>query len=90
MSDFVKKVHFAQFKIRLGDHNRPWASHKVCRRCEEDIRLWLNCIKNSFRFSIPMIWSEQQNHTFYCYFCSVVIKSFNMENKNKISYLNLK
>ncbi|GBM03192.1 hypothetical protein AVEN_70608-1 [Araneus ventricosus] len=29
-----------QEKLKLGDQNKPLASHKVCRRCEEDLRLW--------------------------------------------------
>jgi hypothetical protein len=59
-----------------------------CRRCEEDIQLWFKCKKNSFRFGIPMMWREQQNHTTDCYFCSVDVKGFNTKNKNKISYPN--
>ncbi|QQP31444.1 Uncharacterized protein FKW44_025053, partial [Caligus rogercresseyi] len=43
----------------------------VCRRCEEDLRLWFKGKKNAFRFGIPMIWREQKNHTTDCYFCSV-------------------
>lgn len=89
ISDFVKKVYFAYFKLKLGDQDKPWAPHKVCRRCEEDLRLWFKRKKNSFRFGIPMMWREQQNHTTDCYFCSVDVKGFNTKNKNKISYPNL-
>ncbi|GBN66353.1 hypothetical protein AVEN_161695-1 [Araneus ventricosus] len=32
ISDFVKKVYFAYFKLKLGDQDKPWAPHKVCRR----------------------------------------------------------
>lgn len=63
ISDFVRKVYFAYFKLKLGDQDKPWAPHKVCRRCEEDLRLWFKGKKNAFRFGIPMIWREQKNHT---------------------------
>lgn len=89
INDFVKKVYFAYFKLKLGDQDKPWAPHKVCRRCEEDLRLWFKGKKNSFRFGIPMIWREQKNHTTDCYFCSVYVKGFNTKNRKNISYPNL-
>nr|CAH7748141.1 unnamed protein product [Callosobruchus chinensis] len=89
ISDFVRKVYFAYFKLKLGDQDKPWAPHKVCRRCEEDLRLWFKGKKNAFRFGIPMIWREQKNHTTDCYFCSVDVKGFNSKNKRNISYPNL-
>lgn len=88
ISDFVRKVYFAYFKLKLGDQDKPWASHKVCRRCE-DHRLWFKVKKNAFRFGIPMIWREQKNHTTDCYFCSIDVKGFNSKNKRNISYPNL-
>ncbi|GBP30587.1 hypothetical protein EVAR_76129_1 [Eumeta japonica] len=45
ISDFVKKVYFAYFHLILGDQDKPWAPHKVCRRCEEDLRLWFKHVK---------------------------------------------
>ncbi|GBM75175.1 hypothetical protein AVEN_99570-1 [Araneus ventricosus] len=52
ISDFVKSLEsgllitdFYYFKSKLGDKDKPWAPHKVCRRCEEDIRLWFKAIR---------------------------------------------
>ncbi|GBN26633.1 hypothetical protein AVEN_102706-1 [Araneus ventricosus] len=87
--DFKKKVYFAYFKLKLGDQDKPWAPHKVSRRCEEDLRLWFKDKKNSFCFGISMMWSEQQNHTTDCYFCSVGVRGFNTKNKRNIFYPNL-
>lgn len=89
ISDFVKKVYFAYFQLILGDQDKAWAPHKVCRRCEEDLRLWFKGKKTAFRFGIPMIWREQKSHTTDCYFCSVDVKGFNTKNKKNISYPNL-
>ncbi|GBM92369.1 hypothetical protein AVEN_9208-1 [Araneus ventricosus] len=36
ISDFVKKVYFAYFKLKLGDQDKPW----LLTSCEEDLRLW--------------------------------------------------
>ncbi|PNF16265.1 hypothetical protein B7P43_G11640, partial [Cryptotermes secundus] len=77
----VKKVYFAYFKLKLGNQDKPWAPHKVCRRCEEDLHLWFKGKKNSFRFGIPMMWREQRNLTTDCYFCSVDAKGFNTKSK---------
>ncbi|KAL4716801.1 hypothetical protein ACJJTC_001957 [Scirpophaga incertulas] len=56
ISDYVKKVYFAYFKLILGDQDKAWTPHKVCRRCDEDLRLWFKSKKTAFRFGIPMIW----------------------------------
>ncbi|GBN73404.1 hypothetical protein AVEN_261739-1 [Araneus ventricosus] len=86
---FLKKVYFDYFKLKLGDQDKPRAPHMVCRRCEEDLRLWFKGKKNSFRFGIPMMWLEQQNHTTDCYFCLVDVRGFNTKNKKNLFYLNL-
>ncbi|GBN89145.1 hypothetical protein AVEN_182995-1 [Araneus ventricosus] len=43
-SDFEKKTYFVYFKLKLGDQDKPWAPHKVCRRCEENLHLWFKAI----------------------------------------------
>lgn len=82
----MKKDYFASFNIILGDQDKAWAPNKVCKRCEEELRLWFKGKKIAFRFDIPMIWHEQKNHTTDCYFCSVDVRGFNTKNKKKISY----
>ncbi|GBN18347.1 hypothetical protein AVEN_64902-1 [Araneus ventricosus] len=89
ISDFMKKVYFTYYKLKLGDQDKPWAPHKVCRRCEEALRLWFKGKKNSFRFVIPMMWRVKQNHTTDFYFCSVDVIGFNTKNKKNIFYPNL-
>ena len=34
ISAFIKKVYFAYFSLKLGDQDKPWAPHKVCKTCE--------------------------------------------------------
>ena len=83
ISDFVRKINFAYIKLKIGDQNKPWALHKVCRRCEEDFRLRFKGKKNAFRFGISMICHEQKNHTIDCYFGSFDVKLGSIKEKKK-------
>jgi len=56
----------------------------------KDQQLWFRSQTKYFRFDIPKIWSEQNNHNDNCYFCSVEIKGFNRRNKIGINYPNIK
>ena len=40
ITDFVKKVYYAYFGIRVGDQDKPWAPKKVCCICVEELRQW--------------------------------------------------
>ena len=37
--DFVKQSYFAYFEVKLGDQDKPWAPHKVCKTCVENLGL---------------------------------------------------
>ncbi|GBO35514.1 hypothetical protein AVEN_30904-1 [Araneus ventricosus] len=87
--DISERLSRALALLKLGDQDKPWAPHKVCRRCEKDLRLWFKGKKNSFLFGIPMMWCEQQNHTTNFYFCLVDVRGFNTKNKKNIFYPNL-
>lgn len=39
ITDFGK-VYFVYFKLKLGDQDKVWAPHKVCKRCVEDLHNW--------------------------------------------------
>ena len=40
ISDFLKKVYLADFQVRLGDQDKYWALHQVCKPCVENLRQW--------------------------------------------------
>ena len=42
ISDF-KKVYGDYFGVKLGDQDKPFASHVCCRTCVENLRDWRNC-----------------------------------------------
>ncbi|GFS88590.1 uncharacterized protein TNCV_1461931 [Trichonephila clavipes] len=87
VSNFVQKVYFAYFGIKLGDQDKSWAPHVVCSVCVEELRQWFQGKKKSFRFVVPMIWREPKNHSDDCYFCSCSVQDFNLKNRKDISYL---
>lgn len=89
ISDFVEKVYFAYFGMKLGDQDKPWAPHKVCSICDEELRQWSQGEKKMFRFGIPMVWREPKNHTNDCYFCFCNVQGFNFKNKKEIIYPNM-
>lgn len=89
ISDFVKRAYNSYFKIKLGDQDKTWAPHIVCKVCVEHLRQWTNGTRKSLKFGIPMIWREQRNHINDCYFCMVSIKGINGRNKSKWRYPDL-
>ncbi|GBN88652.1 hypothetical protein AVEN_204563-1 [Araneus ventricosus] len=40
ISDFVKKVYFAYFKLKLGDQDKQWAPHKKYQ-FRTHLRVWM-------------------------------------------------
>lgn len=89
ITDFVKKVYYAYFGLRIGDQDKVWAPHKVCHSCVEKLRLWYKREAKSFRFAIPMMWREQKNHGNDCYFCTCDVQGYNSKNHKHINYPNL-
>ena len=88
ISEFVKCAYLAYFKVMLGDQDKVWAPHILCKQCVEHLRQWTKKDKKSPRFGIPMIWREPKNHFDGCYFCAVNTKGINRKNRNLLVYLN--
>ena len=68
ITDFVEKVYFAYFGVKIGDQNKSWAPHGFCLGCVEGLRMWSKVKVKSFRFGVPIIWREPRNSD-DCYFC---------------------
>ena len=82
ITDFVCEVYLAYFGVKLGDQDKSWAPHVVCKTCIEHLRMWANGKTKSFRFGVPMIWREAKNHFDDCYFCMVDLKGLNRHRKS--------
>lgn len=89
ITEFVKQCYNAYFRVKLGDQNKIWAPHIVCKPCVERLRKWSHGLVDRMPFGIPMIWRETTNHTTDCYFCMTNVIGFNRKTKHKIEYPNL-
>ncbi|GBM82659.1 hypothetical protein AVEN_200563-1 [Araneus ventricosus] len=87
ITDFVKKLCFAYFGVKLGDQDKSWATHIVCCICVEELKQWLSGKQKYLRF--PMIWREPTNHSDDFYFCSLNVHGFNAKNRKGIVYPNI-
>lgn len=87
--DFTRRAYHAYFGMQLGDQDKAWAPHKVCKHCTETLRLWTQGKVKSMKFGVPMVWREQKNHHDDCYFCMVNMSGWNRYKKNLWHYPNL-
>ena len=84
--DFTKTAYKAYFGIKLGDQDKSWAPHKVCKQCKETLHCWTRVTATSMQFVVPMVWREPKNHHEYCYFCMVDITGWNQRKKKDWYY----
>ena len=89
ISEFVKCAHLAFFKVMLGDQDKAWASHIVCKQCIKHLRQWTKKDRKSLCFVISIFWFEPKNHFDNCYFFAVNTKGINRKNSNLLVYPNL-
>ena len=85
----IKLLYSDYFGITLGDQDKAWAPHAVCRICVSNLRNWSTGNKKSLSFGVPMVWREPQNHVDDCYFCIFKVRGFNAKNKNQLVYPDL-
>ncbi|QQP52342.1 Uncharacterized protein FKW44_004467 [Caligus rogercresseyi] len=79
----------AYFKVKLGDQDKSWAPHMVCKTCVEYLRRWTKGAKTSLKFGIPMVWREPFYHATDCYFCAINTTGINRKNRQSLQYPNL-
>lgn len=73
ITKFVKRKYFSYFKVPLGDQDKNWPSHKVCKTCVGTLRSWS---QGETLFGVPMVWREPTNPLDNYYFCLVNVKGF--------------
>ena len=86
IDEFYMKAYYTYFKIKLGDQDKTWASHSICKSCKERLRLWTTGNRTALKFRIPMIWREPANHFDDCYFCMTNLVGYNKKNRKNILY----
>jgi hypothetical protein len=68
---FIKNLCFAYFKMKLGDQDKKWDPHVVCKTCAENLRQWFKEIRSSMPYGILTVWTQPQNHYNDRYFLCV-------------------
>ena len=81
----MKKAYLAYFGVKVGDQDKNWTPHQVCRTCVENLRQWTKQKKN-IGFVVPMVWREKANHVDDCYFCMTDVAGFSSKSKGNIKY----
>ena len=89
ITSFIKRTYLAYFQMALGDQDKGWASHIVCKKCTEYLRAWTKGQKMALKFEIPLIWREPTNHVTDCYFCAVDPTGTNRNNWSSLVYPDL-
>ena len=85
----MKQAYLAYFKVKLGDQNKSWAPHIVCKTCIKHLRQWTKKQRKGLRFAIPMVWREPKDHYSDCYFCEIKTKCINRKNRTSLTYPSL-
>ncbi|XP_071052774.1 uncharacterized protein [Onthophagus taurus] len=86
INDFVKQAYQAYFGKHLGQQDKCWVPHKVCKTCVESLRYWTQGGRKGLPFGIPMTWREPRNHFDDCYFCAVNVEGMNRYKKRSWIY----
>ena len=86
IDEFYQRAYYTYYKFKLGDQDKSWAPHVVCKACKEAMRRWTEGRQKSLKFAIPMIWREPSSHFDDCYFCMTNVVGFNKRNKKSIMY----
>ena len=89
VTDFVEKVYFAYFGVKIGDQDKSWAPHGFCLGYVEGLRMCSKGKVKSFCFGVPMIWREARSHSDDCYYCSCNVQGYSTNNKKQIYYPNM-
>ena len=89
VTTFIKKTYHAYFGMKVGDQDKSWAPHMVCKSCTECLRQWSKGKKTSLKFGIPMVWREPRNHVSDCYFCAIDVTGINRKNRKILKYPDL-
>ncbi len=89
ITPLIKTRYKDYFKMKLGDQDKRFTPHIVCKGCSDRLSLWSSGKLKQMPFVTPMAWREQSNHSSDCYFCATNVEGFNKRNAKHIKYPNL-
>ena len=86
MTTHTPLAYKAYFGIKLGDQDKSWAPHKVCKQCTKTLPRWTQGKATSMRFGVPMVWREPKSHHEDCCFYMVDMTGWNQRKKKDWYY----
>jgi len=91
ITPLTKKAHHLYFVCKLGDQDKKWAPHSVCKSCAICLGGWINRKGMTMPFAVPMVWMEPSNHISDCnlYLTPPAASGMNRKKKQKIGYPNI-
>jgi len=91
ITPLIRKAYHLYFGCKLGDQDKKWEPHIVCKSCAIRLGAWINRKGMTMPFAVPVVWREPSNHSSDCYFCltSPVASGMNRKKKRRIDYPNI-
>ena len=89
ITPLIKERFHKNFKMKIGDQDKSFAPHIVCKKCSSNLSMWSAGKLKKLPFSTPMSWREQKNHSDDCYFCLTKVTGFNKKTAKNIIYPDL-
>jgi len=85
IAPLIKKAYHLYFGCKLGDQDKKWAPHIMCKSCAIGLGGWINRKGMAMPFAVPKVWREPSNHSSGCYFCLTPPVASGMNRKKKQS-----
>ena len=84
----IKKAYHLYVGCKLGDQDKQWAPHIVCKSCAICLGDCINRKGIAIPFAVPMVWREHSALSSDCYFCLTppVASDMNRKKKQRIDY----
>jgi len=91
ITPLIKKAYHLYFGCKLGDQDKKWAPHIVCKSCAIRLGGWINCKGMTVPFAVPMVWMEPSNHISDGYLCLTppVASGMDRKQKQRFDYPNI-
>ena len=89
VSKLLEIAYSCYFRCEIGDQDKWWAPHYVCRNCYANLTQWLKNGSRHLTFGVPMVWREPTDHTTDCYFCEFPVKTHNQKSLKSVVYPDL-
>jgi len=91
ITPLIKKAYHPYFGCKLGDQDKNWAPHIVCKSCATRLGGWISRKGMAMPFAVSVVWRETSNHSSDCYFCLTppVASGMNRKRKQNIDYPNI-